>query len=125
MAKHQITTLEERALQDPDVRFGYDNYDLLRQLGGFVREMRTSNALSQKALEELSGVPQADISRLESGSMERGPTLLTLVRLAHAAGKRLVIGLQEPGAGEVAQGPGADAKNRDKGSQSLVQLISL
>ncbi len=27
--------------------------------------------------------------------MERGPSLLTLVRLAHAAGKRLVIGIEE------------------------------
>jgi hypothetical protein len=36
-----------------------------------------------------------EISRLESGSMERGPSLLTLVRLAHAAGKRLVIGIED------------------------------
>jgi tRNA splicing endonuclease len=27
--------------------------------------------------------------------MERGPSLLTLVRLAHAAGKRLVIGIED------------------------------
>lgn len=125
MAKHQMSTLEQRALQDPEVRFGYHNYELLRQIGGFVREMRTSNALSQQALEELSGVPQADISRLESGSMERGPTLLTLVRLAHAAGKRLVIGLQEPAAGEVVQGAGTDEESLERGSRSLVQLMSL
>jgi|GEM_PF-4451525 len=27
--------------------------------------------------------------------MERGPSLLTLVRLAHAAGKRLIIGIED------------------------------
>jgi transcriptional regulator with XRE-family HTH domain len=42
-----------------------------------------------------TSVGQAEISRLESGSMERGPSLLTLIRLAHAAGKRLVIGIED------------------------------
>jgi hypothetical protein len=27
--------------------------------------------------------------------MERGPSVLTLIRLAHAGGKRLVIGLED------------------------------
>ena len=61
----------------------------------FVRDMRTQSAMSQAALEDASGIGQAEISRYESGSMERGPSLLTLVRLAHAAGKRLVIGIED------------------------------
>ncbi len=93
----KMTELEKRALEDPDVRLGYDNYEVLRRLGEFVREMRANSALSQTALQELSGVPQAEISRLESGNMERGPTLLTLVKLAHAAGKQLVIGVKDLG----------------------------
>lgn len=125
MAKPQLTALERRALEDPDVRFGYDNYDLLRQLGTFLREMRTDQDLSQKALEALSGIPQADISRLESGAMERGPTLLTLVHLAHATGKRLVIGLQEPAAAAGVSEPDATAARTDDDLRSIVKLISL
>lgn len=93
MAK--LTAFEKAALQDPDVQFGFDNYEVLRQVGEFVKEMRTQSGLSQTALQEVSGVSQGDISRLESGAMERGPSLMTLVRLAHAAGKHLVIGLKD------------------------------
>lgn len=92
MAK--LTAFEEAALLDPDVKFGFDNYDALKQIGELVREMRADSGLSQVDLQEASGIAQADISRVESGSMERGPSLLTLVRLAHGAGKRLVIGLE-------------------------------
>ena len=82
-------------MADKDVRFGFDNYDVLKQVGALVREMRLQSGFSQTALQQLSGIPQADISRVESGTMERGPSLLTLVRLAHAAGKRLVIGIED------------------------------
>ncbi len=91
----KLNAFEESLLLDPDVKFGFDNYEMLKQIGMFVRDIRTQSAMSQTALEEASGVGQAEISRLESGSMERGPSLLTLVRLAHAAGKRLVIGIED------------------------------
>ena len=90
-----LNVFEETLLHDPDVRFGFDNYEVLKQIGALVRDMRVQSAMSQTALGEASGFPQAEISRLESGSMERGPSLLTLVRLAHAAGKRLVIGIED------------------------------
>lgn len=84
-----LTTREEAALRDPDVKFGYDNYEMLKQVGELVQQMRAETSMSQAALHAASGVDQGDISRLESGALERGPTLLTLVKLAHAAGKRL------------------------------------
>jgi transcriptional regulator with XRE-family HTH domain len=91
----KLNEFEQALLRDPDVKFGFDNYEVLQQLGALVREMRIDSGLSQSALQEASGVGQAEISRLESGSMERGPSLLTLIRLAHAAGKRLVIGIED------------------------------
>jgi transcriptional regulator with XRE-family HTH domain len=90
-----LTTREEAALRDPDVKFGYDNYEMLKQVGELVQQMRAETSMSQAALHAASGVDQGDISRLESGALERGPTLLTLVKLAHAAGKRLVIGIED------------------------------
>ena len=92
---NKLSKFEELALADKDVKFGFDNYDVLKQIGSLVREMRVSRGFSQTALQEMSGITQADISRVESGTMERGPSLLTLVRLAHAAGKRLVIGIED------------------------------
>lgn len=89
------TSFEATALRDPDVQFGFDNYDVLKQLGSLVREVRIESGMSQSALQEASQISQADISRLESGLMERGPSVLTLVRLAHATGKRLVIGIED------------------------------
>jgi transcriptional regulator with XRE-family HTH domain len=92
---NKLSKFEELALADKDVKFGFDNYDVLKQIGSLVREMRVSSGFSQTALQEMSGITQADISRVESGTMERGPSLLTLVRLAHAAGKRLVIRIED------------------------------
>jgi ribosome-binding protein aMBF1 (putative translation factor) len=99
MATEHISKIEKAALEDPDVKFGYDNYELLKQIGEFVREMRSDASLSQMDLHRASGIPQSEISRLENGAMERGPSLSTLARLAHAAGKRLVIGIEDPEGG--------------------------
>lgn len=96
----KLTAREKAALKDPDVKFGHDNYDVLKQVGELVRQMRTEAALSQAALHAASGIDQADISRLESGALERGPSLLTLVKLAHASGKRLVIGIEDAERGD-------------------------
>ena len=60
-----------------------------------MREMREQGAMPQVALQEFSGNYQGDISRVETESMERGPSILTLIRLVHATGKRLAIGIEE------------------------------
>ena len=91
----KLNAFGESLLRDPDVKFDFDNYEVLKPIGTLVRDMRTQSAMSQSALHEVSGIGQSAISRLESGSMERGPSLLTLVRLAHAADKRLVIGIED------------------------------
>jgi transcriptional regulator with XRE-family HTH domain len=91
----KLTTFEESALVDEDVKFGFDNYDVLKKIGDVMREMREQSAMSQVAVQEASGISQGDISRVETGSMERGPSILTLIRLAHSTGKRLVIGIED------------------------------
>lgn len=65
MAK--LGAFEESLLQDADVRFGFDNYELLKQVGEFFKEVRTDAGLSPPAL-------QAEISRMEGSAMKRGPT---------------------------------------------------
>jgi transcriptional regulator with XRE-family HTH domain len=54
---------------------------------------RIESNLAQQELAMLAGVAQGDINRLEIGAGEKGPTFDTLVRVAHAQGRRLVVEL--------------------------------
>lgn len=58
-------------------------------LGLQFRDIRVSRGLTQAELSELTGVPQADISRIERGA--GNPTESTLQRLAHALKGRLQL----------------------------------
>lgn len=58
-------------------------------LGLQYRDARVSHGLTQAQLAELTGVPQADISRIERGA--GNPTEATLQRLAHALNRRLEL----------------------------------
>jgi transcriptional regulator with XRE-family HTH domain len=99
------TPAEQAALEDPDVKFGYDNYDLLTKVGELLRGMRQEAGLSQEQLQQVSGIDQADISRVERGVAERGPSLALITRMAHASGYSLVLSLRKqdaaPGNGEL------------------------
>jgi transcriptional regulator with XRE-family HTH domain len=86
-------TMREQLLARPAVRAGYDTQVELNKLGRLMKRGRLESNLPQKVLAEISGVAQGDISRLEIGSGEKGPTFDTLVRLAHAQGMRLVVEL--------------------------------
>ena len=54
-----------------------------------VKEEREMQNMSQKELSEKTGIPQADISRLENGT--RNPTLKLLKRLADGLNMELGI----------------------------------
>jgi transcriptional regulator with XRE-family HTH domain len=86
-------TMRERLLARPAVREGYDTQVELNKLGRLMKRGRLESNMPQKELAEISGVAQGDISRLEIGLGEKGPTFDTLVRLAHAQGMRLVVEL--------------------------------
>jgi ribosome-binding protein aMBF1 (putative translation factor) len=59
------------------------------RLGLQFRDVRVDRGLTQRQLSELSGVPQADISRIEHGAAN--PTEATLQRLAGALDRRLEL----------------------------------
>lgn len=83
--------LRDKLLQDADFRAGYDAKSQLVNLGLALRGAREAARTSQKALSELSGVAQSDISRLEAGLGTKGPTFDTLLRLADALGMDLSV----------------------------------
>lgn len=58
-------------------------------LGLQFRDARAERGLTQVALAKLSGIPQADISRIERGA--GNPTETTLQRLALALGCRVEL----------------------------------
>ncbi len=62
---------------------------------GELIKARKEKGLSQKRLEEMSGVKQPVIARMERGTTS--PTLSTVIRVLASLGKTLYIGdLQEP-----------------------------
>jgi ribosome-binding protein aMBF1 (putative translation factor) len=58
-------------------------------LGLQYRDARVAEGLTQRQLAKLSGVPQADISRIERGA--GNPTEATLERIAAALGRKLQL----------------------------------
>lgn len=59
------------------------------RLGAELAEARKAQSLTQEALSALSGIQQAEISRIERGA--GNPTAATLLRLADALGQRVAL----------------------------------
>ncbi len=79
----------EEQLKNPAVR---DEYEALRpefEIIGALIEARKKENLTQKELSERTGIPQADISRIENGT--RNPSLNLLKRIAKGMNSRLEI----------------------------------
>lgn len=80
-----------RLLKDKDVRAGYAEQTAIASIGRLMRRIREQAELSQEQWAKLTGMSQADISRLEAGMGKKGPTFDTLVRWVHANRLKLVI----------------------------------
>lgn len=106
--------MRERLLAREGVKEGYDKQAGLSKLGRLIHRARVSTNLRQQELAKLSGVAQGDISRLEIGSGEKGPTFDTLVRLAHAQDMQLVVELVPNGAGAAARSSAADEEDAER-----------
>ncbi len=78
---------KKEALSDPAVKAEYDalqtEYDLIQAM----IDARLNQNITQKKLSEITGIDQADISRIERGT--RNPSLAMVQRLAAGLGKEL------------------------------------
>ncbi len=63
--------------------------DLRVQIAGKILEARQSKELTQRALEELSGVRQPVIARIEKGNTD--PQITTVLRLLRPLGLTLAV----------------------------------
>lgn len=88
MGKNFRDTLNEQ-LKDPEFKAEWDALEPERQIMRAIVEGRDERELTQKQLAELTGITQADISRLENGT--GNPSLRTLKRLADGLGKTLKV----------------------------------
>lgn len=79
-------------LQDPEVRAEYEALEPEFSIMQAMIDARKSSGMTQKQLSEKTGIAQADISKLESGSAN--PSLRTLQRLAAGMGMRIKIEFQ-------------------------------
>lgn len=76
-------------MQDPEFKEYYDSIQGERDLSMALSDYRVKHDISQKELSKLTGVPQADISRMES--LDANPSLKTLAKLAKGMGKKVRI----------------------------------
>ena len=79
-------------LQDPEVRAEYEALEPEFSIMQAMIDARKSSGMTQKQLSEKTGIAQADISKLESGSAN--PSLRTLQRLAAGMGMQIKIEFQ-------------------------------
>jgi len=80
---------KKQALKNPDLKAAYEElqpeYDIIQAL----IDARKSKNMTQKDLSEITGITQADISRIENGT--RNPSLAMVKRLAAGMGMRLKL----------------------------------
>lgn len=88
MSKNFRETLDEQ-LKDPAFQAEWEALEPERQIIRAIIEGREKRDLTQQQLAEITGIQQADISRLENGT--GNPSLRTLKRLAAGMGMQLKL----------------------------------
>jgi transcriptional regulator with XRE-family HTH domain len=87
----KLKSLVEKHAENADFRTGLENSEFIANIGESIRAMRERHGLTQSVLARTAGMNAPEISRLESGTLPRGPTVLTLKRLADACGESVDI----------------------------------
>ena len=88
MEKNFRETWNER-MKDPEFKKEWDALEPEYQIIRVMLNSRAEKSLTQQQLSKITGIPQADISRLENGNAN--PSLRTLQRLAEGMGMKLKL----------------------------------
>lgn len=88
MGKNFRETWNER-MKDPEFKKEWDALEPEYQIIKAMLNSRAEKSLTQQQLSQITGIPQADISRLENGNAN--PSLRTLQRLADGMGMKLKL----------------------------------
>lgn len=88
MGKNFRETLNQQ-LKNPEFKEEWDELEPEYQIIKAMLSSRAEKSMTQKQLADITGIPQADISRLENSNAN--PSLRTLVRLADGMGMKLKL----------------------------------
>lgn len=88
MGKNFRATLNEQ-MKKPEFKKAWDELDPEYQIIKAMLNARAEKAITQKQLADITGIPQADISRIENGTAN--PSLRTLKRIADGMGMQLKV----------------------------------
>ena len=88
MSKYVNDTIKQ-LMKDPDFKKEWDDLEDEFTMIESLIKARIDSGLTQNELSEMTGISQADISRIENGNAN--PSLKTLQRIAKALNKKLVI----------------------------------
>ncbi|MBP3292132.1 MAG: helix-turn-helix transcriptional regulator [Clostridia bacterium] len=88
MGKNFRETLNEQ-MKNPEFKAEWDATEAEYQIIKSMLEARRRKAITQSQLSEITGIAQADISRIENGNAN--PSIQTLQRLAAGLGMRLKV----------------------------------
>lgn len=88
MEKNFRETLNQQ-LKNPEFKEEWDELEPEYQIIKAMLSSRAEKSMTQKQLADITGISQADISRLENGNAN--PSLRTLVRLADGMGMKLKL----------------------------------
>lgn len=80
---------KNKCLEDSNFKKEYDDLETEYDIINAMIKARKEKGLTQKQLSELTGISQADISRIENGT--RNPSLEMIKRLATGMGMRLKL----------------------------------
>lgn len=78
-----------KCLEDSNFKKEYDDLEPEYDIINAMIKVRKERGLTQKQLSKLTGISQADISRIENGT--RNPSLEMIKRLATGMGMRLKL----------------------------------
>jgi DNA-binding XRE family transcriptional regulator len=82
----------EELLKDPEARKAYEEFDREYEFRKKLAAARRSNNITQKEIQDKTGLPQQSISRIERGTAQKqSPTLRTLLQYIDAIGYELTI----------------------------------
>ncbi len=113
-AKLATATPDELELHEATASYFEELYEARFGLGDRIAAARTTARLTQAALASLSGVPQAEISRIEHGLSN--VTVETLTKLIRPLGLRLSVTAAGPDTAKGAVGGSAASSEARSGS---------
>lgn len=84
----------EKLLKDPEVKIYFEEERAKTEIATAVRNARIHAGLTQVELADAADTTQAVVSRIESGTDSRVPSLALLAKIAAACKGRLMFGFE-------------------------------